>query len=121
MIETNREATTPGKDLDRRAVLAMGAGASAAAVASTRTQAQVAVPWSVGTASPKTHAPADAVDCHHHIYSSRFKVDPNSTLRPGGRRPFLHLAAGAVALPALANTFRRSCTDGVSAVANVLG
>jgi hypothetical protein len=82
-IETNREATMPGKDLDRRAVLAMGAGASAAAVSSTRTQVQVAVPWSVGTEPPKTHSPPDGVDCHHHIYSSRFKVDPNSTLRPG--------------------------------------
>jgi predicted TIM-barrel fold metal-dependent hydrolase len=73
----------PGKDLDRRAVLAMGVGASAAAMVSTRTQAQVAVPWSAGTEPPKTHSPPDAVDCHHHIYSSRFKVDPNSTLRPG--------------------------------------
>jgi predicted TIM-barrel fold metal-dependent hydrolase len=41
------------------------------------------VPWSVGTELPNTKAPPNAVDCHHHIYSSRFKVDPNSTLRPG--------------------------------------
>jgi hypothetical protein len=45
-------------------------------------QAQQATPWSTGTALAKTKAPANATDCHHHIYSSRFKVDPNSTLRP---------------------------------------
>jgi len=72
-----------GKTWNRRAVLAMVAGGSAAIVATTRTQAQVAVPWSVGTALPKTKAPPNAADCHHHIYSARFKVDPNSTLRPG--------------------------------------
>src|SRR5450755_1171356 len=71
----------PGKDWNRRAVLAMAAGASVAVVATAR--AQVAVPWSVGTELPKTKAPPNATDCHHHIYSSRFKVDPNSTLRPG--------------------------------------
>jgi predicted TIM-barrel fold metal-dependent hydrolase len=81
MIETNREATMMGKDWNRRAVLAMAAGASAGVVATAR--AQVAVPWSVGTEFPKTKAPLNAIDCHHHIYSSRFKVDPNSTLRPG--------------------------------------
>jgi predicted TIM-barrel fold metal-dependent hydrolase len=41
------------------------------------------VPWSTGAAPAKTKAPANATDCHHHIYSSRFKVDPKSTLRPG--------------------------------------
>jgi predicted TIM-barrel fold metal-dependent hydrolase len=41
------------------------------------------VPWSSGTAPARTKAPPNAADCHHHIYSSRFKVDANSTLRPG--------------------------------------
>src|ERR1700733_103647 len=71
------------QDWNRRAVLAAGAGAATPAGSSTPTQAQVAVPWSVGTELPKTKAPANAADCHHHIYSSRFKVDPNSRLRPG--------------------------------------
>jgi predicted TIM-barrel fold metal-dependent hydrolase len=41
------------------------------------------VPWSTGTAPAKTKAPPNATDCHHHIYRTHFKVDPNSTLRPG--------------------------------------
>jgi predicted TIM-barrel fold metal-dependent hydrolase len=70
---------------NRRDVLAMAAGASAAGIAATvlPARAQVTVPWSTGTALAKTKAPVNATDCHHHIYSSRFKVDPNSTLRPG--------------------------------------
>jgi len=71
----------PGQDWNRRAVLAM-MSASAAAAAVSGAQAQQ-VPWSVGTAPAKTKAPPNATDCHHHIYASRFKVDPNSALRPG--------------------------------------
>ncbi len=71
----------PGQDWNRRTVLAM-MGASAAGAAISSAQAQQ-VPWSTGTAPAKTKAPPNATDCHHHIYSSRFRVDPNSTLRPG--------------------------------------
>jgi len=71
----------PGQDLNRRTVLAM-MGASATGAAVSQAQAQQ-VPWSTGTAPAKTKAPPNATDCHHHIYSSRFKIDPNSTLRPG--------------------------------------
>jgi predicted TIM-barrel fold metal-dependent hydrolase len=71
----------PAEDWTRRGVLAAAAGASVAGVAAAA--AQVAVPWSAGTELAKTKAPPNAADCHHHIYSARFKVDPNSTLRPG--------------------------------------
>jgi predicted TIM-barrel fold metal-dependent hydrolase len=71
----------PAEDWTRRGVLAAAAGASVAGVAGAA--AQVAVPWSAGTELAKTKAPPNAADCHHHIYSARFKVDPNSTLRPG--------------------------------------
>jgi len=71
----------PGQEWNRRTVLAM-MGASAAGAGLSQAQAQQ-VPWSTGTAPAKTRAPANATDCHHHIYSSRFRVDPNSTLRPG--------------------------------------
>jgi predicted TIM-barrel fold metal-dependent hydrolase len=71
----------PGQDWDRRAVLAMMSAATAGAALSPAQAQQV--PWSVGTAPAKTKAPPNATDCHHHIYSSRFKVDPNSALRPG--------------------------------------
>jgi predicted TIM-barrel fold metal-dependent hydrolase len=68
-------------DMSRRTVLAM-MGAAAAGAAITQAHAQQ-VPWSTGTAPAKTRAPANATDCHHHIYSARFKIDPKSTLRPG--------------------------------------
>jgi D-galactarolactone isomerase len=41
------------------------------------------VKWSTGTEKPKIKLPANACDCHHHIYGSQYKVDPKSTLRPG--------------------------------------
>jgi predicted TIM-barrel fold metal-dependent hydrolase len=47
-----------------------------------RAPASVRVPWSSGTEKPRTKAPANAADCHHHIYDSRFPVDPKATLRP---------------------------------------
>ncbi|MDR3561334.1 MAG: amidohydrolase family protein [Negativicutes bacterium] len=40
------------------------------------------VPFNGGTQRPKLKAPANACDCHHHIYDSRFPVSPNATLRP---------------------------------------
>lgn len=68
-------------DVGRRTVLAM---MGAAAVAATASEAEAQqVPWSAGTERPNTMTPPNATDCHHHIYSARFKVDPNSTLRPG--------------------------------------
>lgn len=38
-------------------------------------------PFSSGTSLPIIKVPANATDCHHHIYDSRFPVDPKSTLR----------------------------------------
>jgi D-galactarolactone isomerase len=38
--------------------------------------------WSSGTETPKLKAPANATDCHHHIYDARYPVDPKATLRP---------------------------------------
>src|SRR3954471_1521170 len=40
------------------------------------------VKFSADTARPKLQAPANASDCHHHIYNSKFPVDPTATLRP---------------------------------------
>ena len=48
-----------------------------------RNAAAQQVKWSSGTEPPKLRAPANACDCHHHIYGSQYKVDPRSTLRPG--------------------------------------
>ena len=41
------------------------------------------VPWSSGSEPPHSKAPANATDCHHHIYDSRFPMDPMARLRPG--------------------------------------
>lgn len=46
------------------------------------------VPYSSGTELPKTKAPANACDCHMHIYDSRFPVAKSATLRP----PDAHVA-----------------------------
>jgi D-galactarolactone isomerase len=71
--------------LFRRDVLkTMSAGAAAALLGATpRSAAAQQVKWSEGTEPPKLKAPANACDCHHHIYGSQYKVDPRSTLRPG--------------------------------------
>ena len=62
-------------------------GVLAAAAASTMklsaVQAQQAeVRWSAGTELPKTKAPANATDCHFHIYNSSFPIAPYATLKP---------------------------------------
>jgi len=75
--------------MDRRDVLktmslaAAGAlaGCASASTATTATQAGP-VKFSAGTATPKSKAPANAADCHHHIYNAKYPVDPRSTLRP---------------------------------------
>ena len=72
----------PLGELSRRGLL-HAAAAGAALMISRDAEAQQAVPWSTGTQLPKTKAPANAADCHHHIYSAKFQVDPNSKLRPG--------------------------------------
>src|SRR5690242_705990 len=74
-----------GNLASRRTVLkAVPAAAAAGAVAALpRWTAAQQVKWSTGTEAPKYRAPADAADCHHHIYDAKYPVDPRSTLRPG--------------------------------------
>jgi predicted TIM-barrel fold metal-dependent hydrolase len=38
--------------------------------------------WSSGTEKPRTKAPPNATDCHHHIYDKRFPASPTATLLP---------------------------------------
>jgi predicted TIM-barrel fold metal-dependent hydrolase len=85
-LETKkREERMQGNLVDRRAVLkAMSAAAAVGAVAArARPALAQQVKWSAGTEAPKLRAPADATDCHHHIYDAKYPVDPRSTLRPG--------------------------------------
>src|ERR1700724_1933278 len=58
------------------------AGAGILGASTTPATAQQ-VKYSSGTEPPKLKVPANACDCHHHIYGSQYKVDPRSTLRPG--------------------------------------
>ena len=70
--------------LERRTFL-KGMGIAALATAGldvSAANAQQAVPWSTGTELPKLKMPADACDCHHHIYDSRFPIAPSATLKP---------------------------------------
>ncbi len=63
-------------------------GASMAAVAATMSGVSVGsgcadqVPFSSGTEPPKLKVPANACDCHMHIYDARFAAVPTATLKP---------------------------------------
>jgi predicted TIM-barrel fold metal-dependent hydrolase len=67
--------------MDRRAVLKAGVAAVAATgvMQATESRAQHAVPNSAGTEAPKLKAPANACDCHMHIYDG----DRFPPARPG--------------------------------------
>src|SRR4051812_15430660 len=60
-----------------------GIALGAFSVQGARDAAAQQVKWSSGTEPPKLKAPANACDCHHHIYGSQYKVDPRTRLRPG--------------------------------------
>jgi D-galactarolactone isomerase len=67
-------------------------GASVAAVAglsglSVGTSHAQTVPYSAGTEPPKTKAPANACDCHMHIYNGKFPIAPSATLKPADALP----------------------------------
>ena len=55
---------------------------AAALIAHARPATAESVKWSAGSEKPKLKAPANACDCHHHVYNARFPVDPKATLRP---------------------------------------
>src|SRR5246127_6015350 len=40
------------------------------------------VPYSTGTEVPKLKAPANACDCHMHIYDAKYPTAPSATLKP---------------------------------------
>ena len=70
--------------MDRRELLKAATAAAAAGLIAGRVRpaAAQAVKWSAGTEAPKLKAPANATDCHHHIYDAKYPVDPKATLRP---------------------------------------
>jgi len=40
------------------------------------------IPYSAGTEAPKLMAPANACDCHMHIYDAKYPTAPSATLKP---------------------------------------
>src|SRR5215472_16324232 len=85
LITVGQEETMEQIDRDRRSVLwGLSALAGAGLLGSSAMSAMAQqVKYSSGTEPPKLKVPANACDCHHHIYGSQYKVDPRSTLRPG--------------------------------------
>src|SRR5882672_3207032 len=72
-----------GKDIDRRTLVNGLIVASAAAAMPREAHAQTTVPNSSGTAAPKLRAPANACDCHMHIYDeARFAMAPSPRVQP---------------------------------------
>jgi predicted TIM-barrel fold metal-dependent hydrolase len=70
--------------LKRRTFLqGIGVAAVAATGLSVRDANAQQVPWSSGTNLPKLKMSADACDCHHHIYDSKYPIAPSATLKPG--------------------------------------
>src|ERR1700732_3451364 len=73
------------RNIDRRRLMKtaslMALAAAAGTVRSNQAFAQQ-VPWSSGAESPKLKAPANACDCHMHIYDAKYPVPPNATLNP---------------------------------------
>src|SRR5262249_22071629 len=69
----------------RREFLKATAGVAAVAAVSglsvSNAHARTA-PFSAGTEPPKLKAPANACDCHMHIYDARFPIAPSATLKP---------------------------------------
>jgi predicted TIM-barrel fold metal-dependent hydrolase len=70
----------PANACARRTILL--SAAAAAGLGLPRGAAAQTVPWSAGTELPRLQAPANAADCHHHVYDSRFPVAPQAVLRP---------------------------------------
>jgi D-galactarolactone isomerase len=70
-------------DESRREILKGLTGAAvASALVGRGREARAQVKWSAGTATPALKAPANAADCHHHIYDARFPEAPNAVLHP---------------------------------------
>jgi D-galactarolactone isomerase len=85
-MDSRKERVMGDEDMLRRTFLeraGLAALSTAFVVQSRNTSAQIAVPNSVGTAPPKLKAPANACDCHMHIYDpARFRMVPSQRVAP---------------------------------------
>ena len=74
-------ATTPNRRSVLRGALAVAA-VGGTPLSPAEAQQQTEVRFSAGNEPPKTRAPANATDCHFHIYDASFPVAPYATLKP---------------------------------------
>lgn len=72
-------STSRRKFVEVAGVLAMAA--ASAGIGVRRADAQQ-VPYSTGTKPPKLKAPANACDCHMHIYDAKYPIAPSATMKP---------------------------------------
>lgn len=73
----------PEMTIGRRGFLNIGVGALIALPAESRATSDETVPNSSGTERPKLKAPANAADCHMHIYDpARFALVPSPRVAP---------------------------------------
>jgi predicted TIM-barrel fold metal-dependent hydrolase len=68
--------------IDRRALMKAAGVLALAGAAGVETARADQVPWSGGTEAPTLKAPANACDCHMHIYDAKYPVAPTATLKP---------------------------------------
>jgi len=75
-----QRVSTDRRDFMKAAgTLAMTSAASTLGIRSAGAQQ---VPYSSGTEAPKLQAPANACDCHMHIYDAKYPTAPSATLKP---------------------------------------
>jgi hypothetical protein len=75
--------------IGRRTFLTKAGAAALTVVGALRvkeSRAQDPVPNSSGTEAPRLRAPANACDCHHHVYDARFPFSqPGARMVPSAR------------------------------------
>lgn len=115
-------------NISRREVLkAAGLCAASAGIGSGRARAEDTVPFSSGTAPPKTSVPPNACDSHIHIFSTRFPASPHWKGEPvvdsdvaAYRRLQKRLGTSRVVVvtPSTYGTDNRATLDGVAQFGN---
>jgi len=68
--------------LQKIGALALGAGTLATTSGCASLKSSEPIKWSTGIELPATKVAANACDCHHHIYDSRYPFAPEATLKP---------------------------------------
>ncbi|WP_366931803.1 amidohydrolase family protein [Paraburkholderia xenovorans] len=80
-INSSRRRVLKAAAATRASAAGVGIGSGFAGCAQTGTQSPI--PWTTGTERTHLKMPADATDCHHHIYDHRYPLAPGATLKPG--------------------------------------